>query len=45
VVAEVQEDILQTLSACEEITIEQCENLRLPTRLVRGVLRLFAPLL
>jgi cardiolipin synthase len=45
VVAEVQKDIMQTLSACEQITLEQCESLRLPTRLVRGVLRLFAPLL
>jgi cardiolipin synthase len=45
VVAEVQEDILETLSACEQITLEQCESLRLPTRLFRGVLRLFAPLL
>jgi cardiolipin synthase len=45
VVAEVQEDIMETLSACEQITLEQCESLRLPTRLFRGVLRLFAPLL
>jgi cardiolipin synthase len=45
VVAQVKADIEDSLSSCQQISLEQCEKLRLPTRLLRGVLRLFAPLL
>lgn len=44
VVHEVRRDILQTLEKCHPITCEQARS-RLPVRVVRALLRVFAPLM
>lgn len=40
-----KEDYLNTLEKCRLITIEDCENVPLPKRFLRGAIRLFSPLL
>ncbi len=42
---EVKEDFLKTLEVCEPYTLEDCRKVRLPVRIFRSILRLFAPLL
>ncbi|WP_310603269.1 cardiolipin synthase [Anaerosporobacter sp.] len=44
VVQQVKEDALEVFEVCKQITIEDCHR-RLPMRLIRAVLRLFAPLM
>ena len=43
--ADMKEDFLKTQSVSQEITLEQCQSVKLGTRLVRSVLRVFAPLM
>jgi len=40
-----KEDYLDTLSKCQAITLESCRAVRLPRRLGRTILRIFAPLM
>ena len=44
-VADVEKDFQDTLAQSEEITLEACRATSLPVRLVRSLLRLFAPLM
>lgn len=44
-VYEVKMDYLETLNACIPISLEDCNKVNLRTRLLRAVLRLFAPLM
>lgn len=41
----VKEDYLQTLEVCRNITMEDCKNVSLLTRLGRTILKIFAPLM
>ncbi len=44
-VAAVKEDFLKTLERCQEITLEDCKNVKWYKRCLRGLLRVFAPLM
>lgn len=44
-VMDVLEDFAATQDKCLEVTLEQCRKVRLPRRLLRDLLRAFAPLL
>ncbi len=44
-VFEVKEDFLQTLQACQLITWEDCRQVKWYSRLIRSILRVFAPLM
>ncbi len=44
-VMEIKEDFLQTLPLCRQISLEDCLNVGLFKRILRGVLRAFAPLM
>ena len=41
----IKRDYLNTLSSCQLVTAEDCRKVSLPRRLVRSVLRIFAPLM
>lgn len=41
----VKEDFLNTFSHCQEVTLEQCRKIHPLKRLLRGFLKLFAPLM
>ena len=43
-VLHIREDFLSSLPLCQEITLKDCQNVSLPKRLVRSVLRIFSPL-
>ena len=42
---DIKEDFLKTQEICTPISLEDCRNVKLTTRLLRYILRLFAPLL
>ena len=42
---DMREDFMKTLEASQEITLKQCQQVTPLTRLVRSILRLFAPLM
>lgn len=44
-IIDMKQDFLETLSKCEEIQLEHCLNLPWPRRVLRAVLRIFAPFL
>lgn len=44
-IAEIRDDFLQTLVKSQQITLEDCRNVRLRTRIIRAFLRIFAPLM
>ena len=44
-VLKVKEDYLKTLEKCEEITYSGCRRVNIFVRMVRGLLRLFAPMM
>lgn len=44
-VSDVKEDFLKTLERCQEITLEDCKNVKWYKRCLRGILRVFAPLM
>lgn len=44
-VLDVRDDFLDTQEKCREITLERCREHSLPRRLLRSVLRVFAPLM
>ena len=44
-VMQVKEDYLKTLEVCQPITLEDCNRVNLAQRFIRGLLRLFAPLM
>lgn len=44
-VADVKNDFLETLEKCQEITYGDCKSAKLPVRIIRALLRLFAPLM
>lgn len=44
-VAQVEDDIRQTLKVCQAVTLLQCRSRRLISKLTGAILRLFAPLL
>ena len=44
-VFEVKADYLEMLNTCIPITLEDCKNVNIRTRLLRSILRLFAPLM
>ncbi len=44
-ISNVKSDFLNTLEQCEEITLEKCKNVNIFIRLVRALLRLFAPMM
>jgi len=44
-VAEIKADFLTTIKDCKPVTLAQCNELPLPRRILRSVLRVFAPLL
>ena len=41
----IKEDFMDTLKVCEQVTLAECKKVKLTTKLVRAVLRLFAPLM
>lgn len=45
VVDQVKEDYLDTLQKCQEITLEDCLKVKLPIRILRAFMGLFAPLM
>ena len=45
VVAQVKDDILRTQNICEEITLEKVRAVKAPVRILRTLLRAFAPLM
>ncbi|PWM47080.1 MAG: cardiolipin synthase [Clostridiales bacterium] len=45
IIADMKADFQKTLHKCDEVTLEQCNNTPLPKRLLRGFLRVFAPLM
>ena len=45
VVAQVKEDFLRTQNICEEITLEKERAIKAPVRILRSLLRAFAPLM
>ena len=44
-ILDMRDDFLATQAVSQEITLKECRAVRLPTRLLRSVLRLFAPLM
>lgn len=44
-VRDVKADFLKTFEQCQSYTLADCQRVRLPTRLLRSLLRIFAPLL
>lgn len=44
-VAAVKQDFLKTLELCQEITLDDCKNVKWYKRFLRGLLRVFAPLM
>ena len=44
-IRDMREDFMKTLEASQEITLKQCQQVTPLTRLVRSILRLFAPLM
>lgn len=44
-VADVKKDFLETLEKCQEITYGDCKNANIFVRMIRALLRLFAPLM
>ncbi len=44
-VAAVKEDFLETFKKCHEVTLEECRQVSLSKRILRSLLRLFAPLM
>lgn len=44
-VLQIKEDFLKTLELCQEITLEEANNVSWPNRLVRSILRVFSPLM
>ncbi len=44
-VMEIKEDFLETLTLCRQISLEDCTNIGFFKRILRGVLRAFAPLM
>lgn len=45
IIADIKRDFEEILSESQEITMEECKKVKLLTRYVRGILRIFAPLL
>lgn len=43
--AQIEQDFLQTFPLCREVTADACRHVHLPRRLLRVLLRLFAPLM
>ena len=41
----VYQDFVETLKLCREVTLEDCKQVKWRTRMLRSVLRLFAPLM
>jgi len=44
-VAQVRDDILKTQNICEEITLQKVRSVQAPVRVLRSLLRAFAPLM
>ncbi|MDA3730918.1 cardiolipin synthase [Niameybacter massiliensis] len=44
-IGEIKQDFLETLEVCLPITLEECHNVKWYTRLMRSVIRCFAPLM
>lgn len=44
-VMDIKEDFLKTLERCMPITLEDCKNVKFRTKVLRSILRLFAPLM
>lgn len=45
IIFDIKEDFMKTLEICTPITLEDCKNVKLMTRILRSILRLFAPLM
>lgn len=41
----IREDFISSLSFCREITLQDCQTIALPKRIIRSILRIFSPLL
>jgi cardiolipin synthase len=41
----IRDDFISSLSFCKEITLDDCQTISLPKRIIRSVLRIFSPLL
>lgn len=44
-IADIKKDFMETLELCQLVTLEECRNIPLYKRLLRGLLRMFAPLM
>lgn len=44
-ISAIKEDFTDTLKVCQQVTLEECKQVKLRTRLIRSVLRLLAPLM
>ena len=44
-VSDVKKDFLETLDKCQEVTYADCRNVNVFVRMIRALLRLFAPLM
>lgn len=44
-VGQIKDDFLKTLEKCQRITMDDCVKVKFPTRILRSVIRVFAPLM
>ncbi|MGU8558762.1 cardiolipin synthase [Clostridium perfringens] len=44
-VGQIKDDFLKTLEKCQRITLEDCAKVKVPTRILRSIIRVFAPLM
>ncbi|MEG2244878.1 MAG: cardiolipin synthase, partial [Erysipelotrichaceae bacterium] len=44
VVKDLKDDYIKTLAKSQEMTIEDCLKVKLPTRIMRAILNLFSPM-
>lgn len=44
-ISEIKEDFLKTQEVSEQITLEACQNVKLSVRMLRSILKIFAPLM
>lgn len=44
-VMDIKKDFLETIKSCKEVTLEECKNVSWGIRVIRSILRVFAPLM
>ncbi|HAX72148.1 MAG TPA: cardiolipin synthase, partial [Firmicutes bacterium] len=44
-VSQIKEDFVKTLKVCQEITLEECDNVTVYAKVIRAILMIFAPIM